>query len=130
MTIKTICDAIKQSFKNSLQPANIIPSILLICSLAKRSGLSCMMSTATVITNQSKFGAPSGPLPDGSSNMMNGLINIIISEVFRALREDAAISVAIPPGAITVQTTGANSAGSVVSVGSNILPASGVAVIQ
>lgn len=130
MTIKAICDAIKQSFKNSLQPANIIPSILLICSLAKRSGLSCMMSTATVITNQSKFGAPSGPLPDGSANMMNGLINIIIDEIYRSLREDANIQVALPVGSITVQTTGGNAAGPVVSVGTNILPASGVAVIQ
>lgn len=130
MTIKEISEVIKRVFDKPLKPANAIPAILMICSLMKRSGLSVMRSSAKIITDQSKFGAPTGALPDGSENKMNALINVIVDEVYRALREDANIQVAIAPNAITVQTNGANAAGPVVSVGFNILPVKGVAVIQ
>ena len=131
MTIKLICDAIKQSFKNSLKPANILPSVLLLCSLGKRTGLSCSMSTANIIANQALFNAPTdAKLPDGQPNMMNALINIIVAEVFRALREDAAIQIVIPNNSIIIQSNGSNSAGPVISVGSNMLPVTGSAIIQ
>lgn len=130
MNISQICSAVQNTFKVQLKAANIIPSILLICSLLKRPGLSTLSSTATIITNQAKFGAPTGKLPDGTENMMNGLINIIVDEVFRALREDANIQVAIPVGGVTVQVQGSSAAGPVICLGSNILPVSGHAVIQ
>lgn len=129
ISIPVINQAIQKAFTNILKPANKIPSILMICSLLKRPGLSCLKSAANIIANQAKFGAPTGNAPDGSANMMNGLIDIITCEIFRALREDANIQLAIAPKAITVQTTGANAAGSVVSVGFNILPVSGVVQI-
>ena len=130
MGITDICNAVKNAFNVKLKPATPVPVILMICGLKKRSGLSVMKSTANIIANQAKFGAPTGNLPDGTQNMMNGLINIIVEEVFRALREDANISIAIAPNAITVQTTGSSASGPVVSVGGNILPVKGVALIQ
>lgn len=129
ISIPVINQAVQKAFTNILKPASKIPSILMICSLLKRPGLSCLKSTANIIANQAKFGAPTGDLPDGTSNMMNGLINIITCEIFRALREDANIQLAIAPKAITVQTNGANAAGPVISVGFNILPVTGVVQI-
>ena len=129
ISIPVINQAIQRAFTNILKPAQAIPSILMICSLLKRPGLSVLKSTATIIANQAKFGAPTGNLPTGEANMMNGLINIIVDEVYRSLREDAKITLAIAPKSITVQTTGSNSGGPMVSIGANILPVSGVVQI-
>ena len=129
ITIPVINQAVQRAFNAMLKPASAIPSILMICSLLKRPGLSVLKSTATIIVNRAKFGAPTGNLPDGSANMVNGLINVIVDEVYRAIREDAKITLAIAPKGITVQTTGANAADSVISVGFNILPVSGVVQI-
>lgn len=130
ISIDNISTTIKNAFSSFRNPATVLPAILMICSLAKRPGLSTLLSAANVITNQSKFGAPTGKLPDGTENMMNGLIAVIIDEVFRAIREDANIQIALAPGDITIQATGANAGGPVTVVGTNINPVHGVGVLQ
>lgn len=130
MTVTDICNAVKTAFNKTLKPANQVPAILMTAALPNRSGLSVAKSTANIITNQSKFGGITGKNPDGTENMTNALINIIVEEVFRALREDCSIQIAIAPSAITVQSNGSNAGGPVVSIGTNILPVKGVGLIQ
>lgn len=129
--IESVVNSIKDIFKNSLRsPANIISGIILICGLARRPGLSCILSTGNIIQEISKKGIPTDDLPDGNPNLMNQLISSIVCETYRALKEDANVQVAIAPGSINVMATGGNAGGPVTCVGPNINFATGSALIQ
>ncbi len=129
--IENILSSLKTAFSSSLRkPANIISGIILICGLVRRPGLSCILSTGNVIQEISKKGIPTDDLPDGNPNLMNQLVSSIICEVYRALKEDANIQVAIAPGAINVMATGGNAGGPVTCVGPNINFATGNALLQ
>lgn len=129
--IENILSSIKDTFSSSLRkPANIISGIILICGLARRPGLSCILSTGNIIQEVSKAGIPTDNLPDGTPNLMNQMINSIVCEVYRALKEDANVQVAIAPGSINVMATGGNAGGPVTCVGPNINFATGKALIQ
>lgn len=124
--ISQITNAIKNSLTTSFRtPANVLSSIVMLCAMVKRPGLSCMLSTTNVIQNLAKHGIPTEPLPDGSQNLMNILVSDIICETFRALKEDANIQVALPPGAFTVKIEGFSSAGPFSGTGVPITPSSG-----
>lgn len=105
--IESVTNAIRDLFNNKLRKAaNVIPGIIMLCSLAKRPGLSTLISFGNIIQEISKEGIPTEPLPDGTPNMMNKMIHAVIKETFRALKEDANIQVAIAPGSINVVATG------------------------
>ena len=131
INIQSITEGIKKMFDGALRnPAKIISPIILICSLSRRPGLSCVISSANIIQNMAKNGIPTGKLPDGSDNMMNKLVNNIVSEIYRALKEDASVQIGIAPGSITVTGTGANAGGPVVIKGFNVNSSGGFALIQ
>lgn len=125
---------IAQTFEGTLsalrKPANVISTIIMLCALVKRPGLSCMMSTSNILQNIAKQGCPTGPMPDGSPNLMNAAISEIVCEIFRALKEDANIQIGIPPGSLTINANGGNAGGPVTCVGTNIMPGNGVGLIQ
>ena len=75
--IDKIVKALSKVIDNVRVPIIPIPAILLLCSVFKRPGLSAMIIAAKVMRRQSEFGAPTGALPDGSSNKMNALITVI-----------------------------------------------------
>lgn len=129
--LENIIDTIKNFFQTSLRsPANFISGIILICGLARRPGLSCIISVGNIIQDISKKGIPTEDLPDGTPNMMNQLVLSIVNETYRALKEDANVQVALAPGAINVRATGGNAGGPVTCVGPNINFATGQALIQ
>jgi hypothetical protein len=129
--IKDITDKIKKMFDATLRnPANTISGIVMICGLARRPGLSCLLSTGNIIQDISKKGIPTDDLPDGSPNLMNKLVMSVVCETFRALKEDANIQVAMAPGSINVTATGGNAGGPVVCNGPNINYATGRALLQ
>ena len=125
---------ISQSFKNLFngfrKPATIIPSIIMLCAMARRPGLSCMVSTSNIIQDIAKRGCPTSELPDGSKNLMNEMIAAIVCEIVRAMKEDANIQIAFPPGVFTINATGGNAGGPVTVTGTNITPGSGVGLLQ
>lgn len=129
--IKEVVNNLRSTIIEGLRaPAKVIPAIIMICSLVKRPGLSCMHSTARIIDELGKQGFPTEPLPDGSPNLMNKIVQSTVCEVYRALKEDANLQVALSPGSIVVQTNGSCAVGPVTTVGSNINAAKGVALIQ
>lgn len=129
--IESVTNAIRDLFDNKLRKAaNVIPGIIMICSLAKRPGLSCMLSFGNIVQEMEKDGIPTGPLPDGTPNLMNKMVYHVVCETFRALKEDANIQVAIAPGSINIVATGGNSGGPVTVTGPNINIAKGNALIQ
>ena len=97
---------------------------------SQKPGLSTVISTGNIVKALSKHNIPTDPLPDGSENKTVALVIAIVEEVYRAIREDANVQVAHMPGAISVLSTGANSAGPVVSQGININFSKGQAIIQ
>lgn len=112
--IESITNSIKNLLNSTLRtPAKIIPGIILICSLARRPGLSCLISFGNVVQDISKQGLFTDKLPSGASNKMNAFAKAIICEVFRSLKEDANIQVALPIGSISFVGTGANAGGPV-----------------
>ena len=103
-------------------PAIPIPAILLLCSVFRRPGLSAMIIAAKVIRRQSEFGAPTGALPDGSSNKMNALISIMAEEIVSEIQKSCVVESVIPPGGMTITGFGANAGGPVTIIGTNTLP--------
>ena len=121
-TSQSLSNQIKNFFKSLRSPANVLPAILMACSLAKRPGLSCISSTAAIISSQSGFGAPTtAKFEDGTPNMMNQLINNIVCEVYRAIQQDMNIQVVIPAGSGTTVGTGANAGGAIVVTSTNLI---------
>lgn len=118
MGIKEICNVLQSTINLYTRKAfTPIPSLITLCSLAQRPGLSVLTSTANIIKSQACFGAPTGDLPDGSPNMMNAFINETVKEIFRALQEDGVVQLSLGPGDIVVTSTGGNAGGPVTTVG-------------
>ena len=130
INLSSIGQSFKNSFKSIRTPAQLLSSVMMLCAMGKRPGLSCMLSTSNILQDLSKSGIPTGPLPDGSPNLMNEMVSSVVCEVFRAIKEDLNIQVIIPPGAITVQSNGGNAGGPIVTMGININSPTGEAYPQ
>ena len=130
MTISDISNTLKGLFDITRQPAPQIPGMLMAVGCMQKPGLSTAVSIGNIVKRLNKHSIPTDPLPDGSENKTVQIALAIVDEVYRAIREDANIQVAHMPGAISVLTTGANSAGPVVSQGININFSKGHAIVQ
>lgn len=128
--LEEITSSLKTLLHGMRAPAQTISAVIMLCSLARRPGLSCMLSTSKIISELAKKGIPTGKLADGTANLMNEVVGSVVCEVFRAFKEDANLQIAIPPAALTIQVNGANSGGPVSSVGTNITSGKGVGLIQ
>jgi hypothetical protein len=99
-----------------------MPAILLICAAMSKKGLSPVRSLTNVCQALEASGIPTGPNPDGTPNLIVAASHAILNEVFRAMTEDAVVQGGIKPGEMMVMSQGSNSAGVVVSTGSNLTP--------
>lgn len=130
MGIKEICGMLKAAMeKYSRAPFQAISGLIMVCSLAKRPGLSAILSTARIINEINKNGINTGPMEDGSPNQLDIVVHEITKEIYRALREDANIQTAMGPGSFTTLGQGANAGGPVVITSTIINYAKGVAMI-
>ena len=122
MGLEKIVNSITNLIDKVRTPIIPIPAFFLICSLFRRPGASAMVTAANIIKRQNEFGGPTGALPDGSPNMMNSLIYLIVSEVYKELTENGVVEVAIPPSSLFITGAGANAGGPVVITGTNTMP--------
>lgn len=90
-SVDSIAKTIQDLFTSLREPAKQIPAITLLCSLIQRPGLSSNATTARIITRLGGLGLPTGKMPDGSENMMNLVIGVIVDEIFKALKYEANI---------------------------------------
>ena len=123
LDIKTFCNTIKKTIEAKARGAAAqIPAIVMLCSLAKRPGLSSLVSAINWIQGLKKYGIPTEPLPSGAPNnwVIAGALGL--EEIYRALREDANFQGAIAPGAINFVGTGPSTPGNITVTGSNIGP--------
>jgi hypothetical protein len=128
--IQKIVDSINNLLTKARVPLIPIPAILLLCSVFTRPGMSSMLASANVIRRQSEFGAPTGPMPDGSPNMMNSLIYVNMSETMKEIRDNAVVEAVIPPNSIVMTAFGGNAGGPITVTGSNILPVKVTGIIR
>lgn len=89
-----------------------------------RPGLDSDSISSEVIAKFDKIGIPSGPLENGTPNVMEEYTRVMMDEVVDAIQTDMRVDVAIDAG-MTVLGTGANAGGPVVTTGSNPAPHSG-----
>ena len=111
--IETICNFIENAIKTARIPFPQIPATLLLCGVINRPGLSSMFIASNIIKRQSEAGAPVGPAADGSISIAEAMERIRVEELVKALKMDAKVQVAIPPGSIQFLGTGANAGGPV-----------------
>ena len=131
INVKSICNAIKNIAETTgRNAAPLIPAITMLCSLAKRPGLSTIVSVIKIVQSLKEKGIPTEPNADGSPNLYVQLVTSIVDEVYRALREDANIQGAIAPGAFTLTATGGNAGGPIEVIGTNTTPFKSVNIIQ
>ena len=128
--IQSICQSINTLMQSVRPPANIIPGIIMICSLIKRPGLSTIVSVGNIITDLAQRGFNTSKNPDGSANRLCLIVESIVSEIYRAIKNDMNIQAAFQPGSLMFTGTGANSGGPVVVNGMNVTTGQGVCVAQ
>lgn len=113
--INDILDSISSILNASRIPPPNIPPIMLLTGSKKRPGLSASMIAANIITRQTEAGAPEGVLPSGNKNISELMEIIRVEEIIKALKNDARIDIAIPPG---IQVTAGGTVGITTSIGS------------
>jgi hypothetical protein len=106
MSIKEICNTIKNLFKNARQSFPALPGLLIICTMCKRPGLSTIQSTANIVAKLNKLGIPTGQMPAGCPNMSVGYIYAQTDELYRAIKEDTYGQVSFQPGSINFALAG------------------------
>lgn len=106
-------------------PRFSIPKIL----LAKlRPGLDSGIISTAVVSRFNEAGIPTGPLENGSANVMELYTKILVEEIVEAIQNDARSDIAVDSG-IVVTSAGANAGGPVVSTGSNPSPHTATGII-
>ena len=107
----------------------IVPTPLILIGVPQRSGLSPIKMASNIIAGKSKAGLPVGALPSGGVSPDEIMERIRMTEIVRALQQDAVVTVAIPPG-ITLSAAGISPTGPVTVFGSTIRFVGGYGVIQ
>lgn len=133
MTLNAILDKINAFFQAvdaKLSKVIPMPAIFLICAAMSRQGLSPLKSLTNVCQGLEECGIPTGPNPDGSPNLIVQASHVLLKEIYRAMTEDAAVQGGIQMGEMMLLSQGSNSAGPVVSTGTNITPTHLWATIQ
>lgn len=130
INVSTIAKSFDTLFQTLRKPAPIISGLIMLCAMAKRPGLSCIVSTSNVLQDMAKRGVPTEDLPDGSKNLMNEVVASVVCEMIRAIKEDANIQMSMAPGSLSITASGGNAGGPVTCLGTNTTFSSGVGLIQ
>ena len=117
MSIKEICNSVKNYFKNTRPPFPVIPGLLIVCSMCKRPGLSRIQSTANIVADLAKLGIPTGQMPAGCPNMTVGYTMAQTNELFRAIKEDASGQGAFQPGSLNFTFVNPSGVGANINTG-------------
>jgi hypothetical protein len=130
MNIQSITNTINKLIQSARLPIKTIPTVMLLCSVIKRPGMSAMLAAANAIKGQSKFGAPTGDLPDGTPNMMNAMMYTLTEAIYRDIKMNGVVQIGIPIGGIEVTVMGENAGGPVVCKGTNTNNATGYGTLR
>jgi len=121
--ISKIADTINGVMEKVRQPLsklNKIPSILLLCEIMNRPGLSAISLTSAIIARLPEAGIYTGTGKDGKENMVNQFVKIVSEELIKEIHDNAVVQGSIDIGQITITGQGGNAGGPVVITGQNI----------
>ena len=104
--LEQICNTIKNFFNNIREPFPQLNTILLVCSMIRRPGLSTIQSVSNIVKDLNRLGIPTGPMPDGSANLTVGVMFASTKEIYRGVTEDASIQGAVVPASANVVVAG------------------------
>lgn len=132
MALNNIIQSLSSFIQTKLSiPLIPISAIMLICSTLKRPGMSPMLTTSKIIDRLgSEVGAPIGVNIDGSPNMMNQMLFVVVDEMMNALKLDGKVEIGIAPGGIISAGTGTATGGLVTVTTTNVSPVSGSGIIR
>ena len=123
INVKSICDTIKNTIDSGIRKAAPnLSAIVMLCSLAKRPGLSTIVSVMRIVQKFKERGIPTEENEDGTPNLNIQLAYTIVDEIYSALRNDANVQGASAPGSVSILGNGENAGGPVVIRGFNTLP--------
>ena len=117
MGIAQICQTIKNYFNNVRSPFPPLSTILLVCSMIRRPGLSVIYSVGNITKDLNKLGIPTGPMPDGSPNLTVAHTFAMTKEIYRGIKKDMIIQGGTVPGTGLVQVVGGNAGGPLTAIG-------------
>lgn len=113
--IKNISDAIGSVFQKVRQiPVKPIPSILLLCEIMNRPGLSALAITGATVSRLQTNYFPTGKAPCGLDNMNNEMVKTIAEEFVKHFKFSAKIENTGQPMDISFIGTGGNAGGPIV----------------
>lgn len=92
-----------------------------------RPGMDPTVVASTITSRFPEANIPSGPLPGGTPNSLEILMNIMCEEMVGAIQDDMRVDVLVDPGQ-QITSFGANGGGPIVTQGSNIAPWLGTGV--
>lgn len=92
-----------------------------------RPGMDPTVVASTITSRFPEANIPSGPLPGGTPNSLEVLVNIMCEEIVGAVQDDMRVDVLLDPGQ-QITSFGANAGGPIVTQGSNITPWLGTGV--
>jgi hypothetical protein len=130
MTISSLVETLTNTLDSASMPANVLPPLLLKCISLQRPGLSAYKIATQIIENNRAIGLPTEDNPDGSANLINQYTYNVVKSMVDAIKNDAAVQVAIPMQSLLIQATGGNAGGPVTCVGTNLIDSLGNGIIQ
>lgn len=120
--VQTIADGITSAFEFTRPSLTAIPSIIMICSVMQRPGISAIALASAVISRLPEAGINTDALDDGSQNKITAFVRIFSEEIVKEFKNNARIDVAVTPGMITSVGMGGNAGGPVTVISSNTIP--------
>lgn len=129
MDINSLISKIKNITSLNVSSPKPIPFPLVLLG-RNRSGLSSIRITNRILEKKQKLGVPTGTRDDGSLNIDDKIIEIIVKEVIREFKENAVIQVSIDPATAIVTAAGGNAGGPVSVAGTVTNIQTGVGIIQ
>jgi hypothetical protein len=89
-----------------------------------RPGLDSDSISSEIISKFEKIGIPTGPLENGTPNVMEEYTKLVTNEIVDAIQNDMRIDIAVDSG-MNVISSGTNGGGPIVATGANVAPHSG-----
>lgn len=128
--IETLIDKLTSVL--NLEDLGYVPSVpvpLILTGIPRRQGLSPDKIATKIISRKHEAGLNVGLLPNGEVPPDEIMERIRVEEIINALKEEAVITVGVPPG-ITLSGSGLSPAGPVTVVGLTTKFARGYGLIQ
>lgn len=129
MDINSVINSIKKITSLKFKVAKPLPSPIVLLG-RNRSGMSAIRVTNRVLEQKQKLGLPVGTRDNGEANYDDQMIQVIVKEVIREIKENAVIQVSIDPSTAIVTAAGGNSGGPVTVAGTVVNIQTGVGVMQ